>query len=87
MVNPGFAGQKIVPSTLKKAARIQEFLKERNKENIIIEVDGNITPENGSKLKKCGASIFVCGSSSIFKGKVSDYKNNIELFRAAVNSD
>ena len=59
MVNPGFAGQKIVPSTLKKAARIQEFLKERNKSDITIEVDGNITPENGSKLKKCGASIFV----------------------------
>ena len=60
MVNPGFAGQKIVPSTLKKAARIQKFLKERNKDDIIIEVDGNITPENGAKLKKCGASVFVC---------------------------
>lgn len=84
MVNPGFAGQKIVPSTLKKAARIQEFLKERNKSNITIEVDGNITPENGSKLKKCGASIFVCGTSSVFKGKVSDYNKNIDLFREAV---
>ena len=84
MVNPGFAGQKIVPSTLKKAARIQEFLKERNKSDITIEVDGNITPENGSKLKKCGASIFVCGTSSVFKGKVLDYSKNIDLFRQAV---
>lgn len=41
-----------MPSTLKKAARIQEYLQERNKENITIEVDGNITPENGAKLKK-----------------------------------
>ena len=31
MVNPGFAGQKIVPSTLKKAARIKEYLQESNK--------------------------------------------------------
>lgn len=84
MVNPGFAGQKIVPSTLKKAARIQKFLKERNKDDIIIEVDGNITPENGAKLKKCGASVFVCGTSSVFKGNVSDYKDNIEVFRKAV---
>lgn len=84
MVNPGFAGQKIVPSTLKKAARIQEFLKERNKSDITIEVDGNITPENGSKLKKCGASIFVCGTSSLFKGEVADYNNNIDVFRNAV---
>ena len=68
MVNPGFAGQKIVPSTLKKAARIQKFLQDRGREDIIIEVDGNITPENGNKLRKLGASIFVAGTSSIFKG-------------------
>lgn len=84
IVNPGFAGQKIVPSTLKKAARIQNFLRERNNDHIIIEVDGNITPENGAKLKKYGASIFVCGTSSIFRGEVSDYKDNIEVFRKYV---
>lgn len=84
MVNPGFSGQKIVPSTLKKAARIQNFLRERNNDDIIIEVDGNITPENGAKLKKCGASIFVCGTSSIFRGEVSNYKDNIEVFRKYV---
>ena len=84
MVNPGFAGQKIVPSTLKKAVRLQEFLKEREKDDIIIEVDGNITLENGIMLRKSGASIFVCGTSSIFKGDVSDYEYNIDIFRKAV---
>ena len=84
MVNPGFAGQKIVPSTLKKAVRLQKFLHERERDDIIIEVDGNITPENGNKLKQCGASIYVCGSSSIFHGNIKDYKKNIEVFRAAV---
>lgn len=84
MVNPGFAGQKIVQSTLKKAFRVQEFLKERNKENIIIEVDGNITPENGAKLRRCGASIFVCGTSSIFRGNVDNYKSNIDIFRQTI---
>lgn len=81
MVNPGFAGQKIVPSTLKKAEKIHDFLKERKREEIIIEVDGNITPENGAKLRKCGASIFVCGTSSVFKGDISDYNNNIDTFK------
>lgn len=84
MVNPGFAGQKIVPSTLKKAGRIQAFLKERGREDIIIEVDGNITPENGNKLRKLGASIFVAGTSSIFKGEVNDYTENIIKFREAI---
>ena len=84
MVNPGFAGQKIVPSTLKKAERIKAFLKERDKENIIIEVDGNITPENGKKLRNIGADIFVAGTSSIFKGSVNEYQKNIHLFRESI---
>ena len=81
MVNPGFAGQKIVPSTIKKAQKIHEFFIESGKENITIEVDGNITPENGAKLKKCGAEIFVAGTSSIFKGDVLEYKYNINTFK------
>ena len=84
MVNPGFAGQKMVPSTLQKAIRLQKFLRKRNRQDITIEVDGNITPENGAKLKKYGASIFVCGTSSIFKGSISDCAKNIEKFRKAI---
>ena len=84
MVNPGFAGQRIVPSTIKKAEKLRDFLKDMGREDLIIEVDGNITPENGKKLRALGASIFVCGSSSIFKGSVNGYMENIRLFREAV---
>ena len=49
-----------------------------------LEVDGNITPENGHKLREIGASIFVCGTSSVFKGGVNKYKDNIDCFRKAV---
>ena len=81
MVNPGFAGQKIVPSTMKKAQKVADFLKKEGREDIIIEVDGNITPENAKKLRNIGASIFVAGTSSIFKGNLYNYKLNIENFR------
>lgn len=84
MVNPGFAGQRIVPSTIKKAEKLRDFLKDMGREDLIIEVDGNITPENGKKLRALGASIFVCGSSSIFKGDVSGYSDNIKNFREEV---
>lgn len=84
MVNPGFAGQRIVPSTIKKAEKLRDFLKDMGREDLVIEVDGNITPENGKKLRALGASIFVCGSSSIFKGDVSAYGVNIKNFREAV---
>ena len=84
MVNPGFAGKKIVPSTIEKARKLQTFLLDKNKENLLIEVDGNITPEHGKTLKKVGASIFVAGTSSIFKGDVSNYSSNIKKFREAI---
>ena len=32
MVNPGFAGQKIVPSTMKKAQKVMDFLKQENRQ-------------------------------------------------------
>ena len=81
MVNPGHAGQKMVPSTIKKSQRVVDFLRSEEREDIAIEVDGNITPENGKILKDIGADIFVCGTSAIFKGDVKKYKENIELFR------
>lgn len=85
MVNPGFAGQKIVPSTIRKAQKLNIFLENNNKENISIEVDGNITPENGKILRKLGADIFVAGTSSIFKGGVQCLSNNINIFRDKLN--
>lgn len=84
MVNPGFAGQRIVPSTMKKAQKVMDFLKRENRDDITVEVDGNITPENAKKLRNIGASIFVAGTSAIFKGDVSLYKNNISIFRDAL---
>lgn len=85
MVNPGFAGQKIVPSTMRKAQKVADLLKRERRENIILEVDGNITPENGRKLRAIGASRFVAGTSAIFKGGLSTYANNIKTFRDSID--
>lgn len=69
-VNPGFAGQKLVPATLKKIAHIKEFLLDNGYDNIEIEVDGNVSCENAIKMRAAGADIFVAGTSSLFiKGK------------------
>ena len=84
MVNPGFAGQKIVPSTMKKAEKVVQLLKDHDREDIIVEVDGNITPENAKKLRAIGASMFVAGTSSIFKGDVKKYEENIINFRNCI---
>lgn len=85
MVNPGFAGQKIVPSTLKKAQKVIHLLEEAGREDITIEVDGNITLENARILKAIGANIFVAGTSSLFKGNLQDYAENIRNLRQSIS--
>ena len=84
MVNPGFAGQKIVPSTIRKAKKVVDLLKREDRNDIIIEVDGNITPGNGKILREIGASRFVAGTSAIFKGDLNCFKENINKFREEI---
>ncbi len=65
-VNPGFAGQKLVESTLKKIAQLRKYLDENGYERVEIEVDGNVSFENAKRMKAAGANIFVVGTSSVF---------------------
>lgn len=79
-VSPGFAGQKLFAGAERKTRQAREFLDRLGCEKVPIEVDGNISPENGQKLSKCGADIFVLGTSSLFI-KDKDMKQSAEEFR------
>lgn len=69
-VSPGFAGQKLFAGAERKTAAARKMLDKLGHADMPIEVDGNISLENGSKLSRCGAEIFVLGTSSLFiKGK------------------
>lgn len=65
-VNPGFAGQKMVPQTLQKIADVREYLNVHGRPDVEIEVDGNVSFENAVAMSQKGADIFVAGSSSVF---------------------
>lgn len=79
-VNPGFAGQKLVRSTLKKIKQLREYLDQNGYENIEIEVDGNVSFENAELMNRAGANIFVAGTSSVFS-KEAPMSENIEKLR------
>lgn len=66
-VNPGFGGQKFIPSALRKIRELKTMAEERNLANLDIEVDGGVTLDNLSEIKEAGANIFVAGSA-VFKG-------------------
>ncbi len=65
-VSPGFAGQKLFKGSERKVAKAKSLLHEWGCENILIEVDGNISLPNGEMLSGAGADIFVLGTSSLF---------------------
>ena len=84
-VNPGFAGQKLVPGTLDKIARLRRMLDEAGRPDIEIEVDGNVSFENAVKMSDAGANIFVGGSSSGFS-KGGDISGNIKKLRESLTA-
>ncbi|MGB8658753.1 MAG: ribulose-phosphate 3-epimerase [Candidatus Zixiibacteriota bacterium] len=66
-VNPGFGGQKLIPSVLRKIAEAKEFIQEHRLKTQV-EVDGGINSETAKLVKKAGATILVAGAA-IFKSK------------------
>ncbi len=61
-VNPGFGGQKFIPSVLPKIEALSSIIKERGLK-VDIEIDGGITAETIAPCVKAGANIFVAGSA------------------------
>lgn len=82
-VNPGFAGQKMVPAALKKIADVRKYLDERGLSQVEIECDGNVSFENAVKMREAGANIFVAGTSSIFNPALP-LADGIKKFREAI---
>ncbi len=80
-VNPGFAGQKLVPQTIDKIRRLRRMLDEAGYENTDIEVDGNVSFENAVKMREAGANVFVAGSSSVFAPGATVAENIAHLRR------
>tara|TARA_Y100000589_G_scaffold74563_1_gene68036 strand:+ start:76916 stop:77566 length:651 start_codon:yes stop_codon:yes gene_type:complete len=66
-VNPGFGGQKFIKNTYNKIKELK-YLREKSRNNFLIEVDGGVNIENAKKLIDSGADVLVAGSS-VFKSK------------------
>ncbi len=61
-VNPGFGGQSFIPFTLPKLRQLAALREEANPE-MLIQVDGGVTPDNTTTLVKAGADVLVSGSA------------------------
>ncbi|MBP3332927.1 MAG: ribulose-phosphate 3-epimerase [Clostridia bacterium] len=82
-VNPGFAGQKLIPACVKKVKELRKMLDESGYSHLDIEVDGNISFDNARILSDAGANIFVAGTSSVYKKGYTLEEGIKELRRSA----
>ena len=76
-VNPGFGGQKFIPSVIERVIKLKELINRRNP-NCLIEVDGGVSDKNIKELKDAGVDIVVAGS---FVFGSSDYKKAIDSLK------
>lgn len=81
-VDPGFAGQKLIPSTLPKIAAAKELL-DASGRSAEIQADGNVSFEHAPKMVAQGATVLVAGSSSVFHKDLS-LKEGLERLREVI---
>ena len=61
-VNPGFGGQKFIPTTFEKVRKLNAMRQAANAD-FLIEIDGGVGAGNAAQLVEAGADVLVAGSS------------------------
>jgi ribulose-phosphate 3-epimerase len=79
-VNPGFGGQRFIPSTIDKVRALRALMDQSDRP-LRLEVDGGVGPGNIAEIAASGADTFVAGSA-IFGG--DDYRQTVGALRQAL---
>ena len=83
-VNPGFGGQTFIESCLPKIAAIRALIDaHQRRDEIRLEVDGGVKPDNIGRIAAAGADMFVAGSA-IFGS--DDYARTIAEMRKQITA-
>ena len=78
-VNPGFGGQRFLPSTLEKIRALKAQITERGLP-VAIEVDGGVKADNAAGIRAAGADVLVAGTAIFGQ---PDYRAAIRSLRPA----
>ena len=79
-VNPGFGGQKFIPSALDKLRAARKIIADSGRD-IRLEIDGGVKVDNIGEIAAAGADTFVAGSA-IFGS--DDYAKTIAAMKAEI---
>lgn len=80
-VNPGFGGQKFLPTILPKITRLRSMLDRAGNEGVLINVDGGINAQTARLVGEAGADVVVAGNSIY---GAADVAQAIDLLKESV---
>lgn len=78
-INPGFGGQSFMHSQLAKIEALRRMI-DASGRDIVLEVDGGVTPETARLCVDAGATALVAGTA-VFRGGPDAYAANIAALR------
>jgi ribulose-phosphate 3-epimerase len=82
-INPGIVGHKLIPGTIKKIGDLRQRI-DNSAHDILLAIDGGVSPESASNMISAGTNYLVCGTSSIYKSdmpldvKIGEFRNLID---------
>lgn len=85
MIEPGFAGRKMLGGSLEKIVHVREFLDANGLSGMPIEIDGNVSLEHAPIMRRNGGDLFVAGTSSVFKAGL-EIAQGVQALRDALSS-
>lgn len=83
-VNPGWGGQRFIPASLGRIARLRRMLDERGLGHVELEVDGGINRETAGTVARAGATVLVAGSAVFANGL--PIAENVRMLRAVAET-
>lgn len=83
-INPGIVGHPFIPSMLEKITAIRQLANEKGNQELLIEVDGGVTPKTAPDMITAGANVLVCGTGTIFRPQEDTIFNKTNSLRKLI---
>tara|TARA_S200000501_G_scaffold376122_1_gene430061 strand:+ start:1068 stop:1748 length:681 start_codon:yes stop_codon:yes gene_type:complete len=84
-INPGIVGHKFITEMYKKISELRNFANLNGNTDLIIEIDGGVTPKNTKGLIEAGADALVCGNGTIFRPHEDSIKNKVNGLKSYID--
>ena len=84
-INPGIVGHKLIPNIINKIKDLREYAVKKGNPDLIIQIDGGVTPESIPLMANAGADALVCGTGTIFRPKEDTLSNKVNYIRNLIN--